>query len=394
MYIGKDSKTGKTITTTVTAKTLRQLDRKILNLKVDFEANGATVKTVLKVSNLKELAEEWFSYYKTSTSSQNTLNKVRNYLDTYILPKFGEYLPDKITPAEIQVWVNQLAQKSQESVALGKKKSQKGEARDFGAVVKKLSSIFDYGITMGILTNNPVTTINVPKKPQSEKKRIMVLHDQDLVTWLRFLNTLQDTRANRKFKVICNTLLASALRINELLALEIDDLIFQTNEIQVNKTLMRKAGNKELGISGEIICKKTPKTYAANRYVVVPKNILEELKAFHLEMNDYFAKHGLEKSKLIFPTIYGNYTCDRNERTTLEKRLAELGLPTYGFHLFRHTHASLMLNAGVNWKELQVRLGHTSIKTTMDIYAELAPKKIQNAVNLYSKKINELTSLT
>ena len=35
----------------------------------------------------------------------------------------------------------------------------------------------------------------------------------------------------------------------------------------------------------------------------------------------------------------------------------------------------MMLNAGTNWKELQHRMGHKSITTTMDTYAELAPKK-------------------
>ena len=39
--------------------------------------------------------------------------------------------------------------------------------------------------------------------------------------------------------------------------------------------------------------------------------------------------------------------CDRNERATLKKRLSALGLPDYSFHLFRHTHASMMLNAGI-----------------------------------------------
>ena len=80
------------------------------------------------------------------------------------------------------------------------------------------------------------------------------------------------------------------------------------------------------------------------------------------------------------------------KRTTLKKRLSALGLPDYGFHLFRHTHASLLLNAGANWKELQLRMGHKSIKTTMDIYAELAPQKQFEAVNLYLDKIAELTT--
>lgn len=255
-----------------------------------------------------------------------------------------------------------------------------------------MSDIFDYRITLEILTTNPAKVVKIPPKPKAHKKRVMVLHDEDLAKWLQFLNSLQNTRANRRFKTICNTLLASALRINELLALDIDDLLFDTNEIQVNKTLMWKAGNKKLGIKGEVVCKQTPKTDASNRNVSVPRQVLEELREFHLEMNAYFTKKGLPESSLIFPTIYGNYMCDRNERTTLEKRLESINLPKYGFHLFRHTHASLMLNAGANWKELQTRLGHKSISTTMDTYAELAPKKILNAVNIFTQKMKELTA--
>ena len=91
--------------------------------------------------------------------------------------------------------------------------------------------------------------------------------DEDLATWLNYLDTLPDTRANRRFKVICDTLLASALRINELLALSIHDLDFDSNEIIVNKTLMWKAGNKKLGIKGEIVCKNSAKTDSGNRRV-------------------------------------------------------------------------------------------------------------------------------
>ena len=220
----------------------------------------------------------------------------------------------------------------------------------------------------------------------------MVLHDEELTIWLSFLETLPNTRDNRRFKVICDTLLASALRINELFALDIQDLDFEGCEIVVNKTLVWKAGNRKLGVRGEILCKNTPKTDAGNRRVPVPRETLQNLKDFHNEMNLYFDKHELPRTDLIFPTIYGNYMCDRNERATLKKRLTELGLPDYGFHLFRHTHASLMLNAGANWKELQTRMGHKSIKTTMDTYAELAPKKKAEAVDIYLKQIAKLTS--
>lgn len=392
VYIGTDIKTGKRITKTITAKTLRSLDRKIVEAKIEFEKSGSTVKETIQIDNFESLAEAWFSNFKTWVSSQNTINRVRGYLDTYIIPHFGEYKPEQIEPSDVQLWVNRLAQRAKKSVESGVKRAQKGNAKDFGAMAHKVSDIFDFGITNCGLTANPAKAIKIPPKPKSNKERIMVLHDNDLKYWISYLDTLPNTRANRRFKVICNTLLASALRINELLALEITDLDFETNEILVNKTLMWKSANRKLGTKGEMICKKSPKTDAGNRRVAVPISILEDLKQFHEEMNLYFQKHGLPKSKLIFPTIYGNYMCDRNERATLKKRLSALGLPDYGFHLFRHTHASLMLNSGVNWKELQHRMGHKSITTTMDTYAELAPKKRFEAVDIFLNKMGELTT--
>lgn len=392
IYLGLDTKTGKPVKTTITAKTLRSLDRKITQAKLDFEESGSTRQETFSISTLLELAELWFSNYETWVSSDNTLNRVRNYLDTYILPKFGHYQPDKITSSDIQNWINELAQKSKESVDAGNKRAKKGSAKDFGAIAHKLREIFDFGITHFELKYNPVQSIKIPPKPKSNQKRIIVLHDEDLTIWLNFVDTLPNTRANRRFKVICDSLLASGMRINELLALTIYDLDFESSEILVTKTLVWKNAKPKLGLKGKVVCKNTPKSDSGNRKIAVPYQIIEQLQNFHDEMNLYFKKNGLSKSKLIFPTIYGNYMCDRNERATLKRRLQEVGLPDYGFHLFRHTHASMMLNAGMNWKELQVRMGHKSIKTTMDIYAELAPKSQTQAVDIYLNKIAELTS--
>lgn len=392
VYIGTDIKTGKRVTKTITAKTLKSLDRKIVEAKIEFEKAGSTIKEILQIDNFESLAEIWFSNFKTWVTSQNTINRVRGYLDNYIIPEFGDYKPDQIEAAEVQFWVNRLSKKAKKSIDSGVKRAPKGSAKDFGAMAHKVSDIFDYGITNCGLTTNPVKSIKIPPKPKANKERIMVLHDDDLKHWLSYLDTLENTRANRRFKVICDTLLASALRINELLALEITDLNFETNEILVSKTLMWKSANNKLGIKGEVVCKRAPKSDSGNRKVAVPPSIMESLKEFYEEMASYFGEHSLPKSPLIFPTIYGNYMCDRNERATLKKRLSALGLPDYGFHLFRHTHASMMLNAGMNWKELQHRMGHKSITTTMDTYAELAPKKASEAVDIFLNKMEELAS--
>ncbi|WP_270754912.1 tyrosine-type recombinase/integrase [Ligilactobacillus ruminis] len=52
-------------------------------------------------------------------------------------------------------------------------------------------------------------------------------------------------------------------------------------------------------------------------------------------------------------------------------------------HGFRHTHASLLFEAGATIKEVRTRLGHSSSKTTLDIYTHVTqPKKQEVAQKL------------
>jgi integrase len=57
------------------------------------------------------------------------------------------------------------------------------------------------------------------------------------------------------------------------------------------------------------------------------------------------------------------------------------GLGRIGLHTLRHTHATLMLSAGVHPKIVQERLGHSSISVTLDTYSHLLPG-IQQAAAL------------
>ncbi|WP_338835036.1 tyrosine-type recombinase/integrase [Neomoorella humiferrea] len=61
--------------------------------------------------------------------------------------------------------------------------------------------------------------------------------------------------------------------------------------------------------------------------------------------------------------------------------LEKIGLPRLNFHYLRHTHASLLLQAGVDIKIISERLGHSSIRITYDIYSHLMPGMQKEAVN-------------
>ena len=59
-------------------------------------------------------------------------------------------------------------------------------------------------------------------------------------------------------------------------------------------------------------------------------------------------------------------------------------------HGLRHTHCSILFEAGATIKQVQVRLGHKNIKTTMEIYAHVSKNKQNETADMLAKylKIN------
>ncbi|HGK9432206.1 DNA polymerase III subunit beta [Streptococcus pneumoniae] len=76
VYIGTDTKTGKRITKTITAKTLKALDRKIIEARIQFESAGFTIKESIQIDNFENLAEVWFNNFKVWVSSVSSYTRV------------------------------------------------------------------------------------------------------------------------------------------------------------------------------------------------------------------------------------------------------------------------------------------------------------------------------
>ena len=49
------------------------------------------------------------------------------------------------------------------------------------------------------------------------------------------------------------------------------------------------------------------------------------------------------------------------------------GLPRVNFHALRHSHATILLNQGINPKVVSERLGHAQVGTTLDVYSHVLP---------------------
>lgn len=72
---------------------------------------------------------------------------------------------------------------------------------------------------------------------------------------------------------------------------------------------------------------------------------------------------------------------------TATKYKKEANFPYFTFHVLRHTHATLLLLAGVHFKVIQHRLGHSTYQQTMDIYSHIVPDIEENVIDKLAKLI-------
>lgn len=64
--------------------------------------------------------------------------------------------------------------------------------------------------------------------------------------------------------------------------------------------------------------------------------------------------------------------------------IKKYGLPHITPHHFRHTHVSLLLEAGVPLKEVSKRLGHKDGKITLEIYSHVMPKEEEKTATKFA----------
>ena len=108
IYLGIDSVTGKKVKTTISARTKKELKNKVSQAKVEFEKNGSTRKQRSHITTYSELVDLFWQTYQ-HTIKTNTQIKIKGCLNNYLLPSFGTYKLDKLTPVIIQTQVNKWA---------------------------------------------------------------------------------------------------------------------------------------------------------------------------------------------------------------------------------------------------------------------------------------------
>lgn len=369
VYLGVDKLTGKKARTTVTANTKKGVKIKAREAVNAFAANGYSVKEKPTITTYRELVALWWESYK-NTIKPNSQQSMEGIVRLHILPVFGDYKLEKLTTPIIQQQVNKWADKAN--------KGEKGAYANYSFLNNINRRILQYGVTMQAIQHNPARDVIIPRKQQNKEHKVKFFSNQELKQFLDYLDNLDLSSYENFFDyVLYKTLLASGCRIGEALALEWSDIDLKKGIISISKTLNRYQETN------------TPKSKAGLREIDIDKATVSLLKQYKKRQQVQSWQLGRSESIVFTPfTTKYAYACLLRKR--LQSHFKAAGVPDIGFHGFRHTHATIMLYAGIEAKDLQYRLGHSNISMTLNTYVHATKEGAKKAVSIFEAAISNL----
>ena len=370
VYLGVDKVTGKDVKTSITGRTKKEVKQKTKEAEIAFLQNGSTRFQASNITTYKELASLWWESYKHTVKPNTQLN-VRRLLDNHILPLFGSYKLDKLTTPLIQNEVNKLADKTN--------KGEEGAFLYYDSLHALNKRILQYGVVMQAIPFNPAREVILPRNTQKAKReKVKHFENQELKNFLDYLDSLNLDKFRYYYEnTLYKFLLATGCRINEALALSWSDIDLDNAVVHITKTLNYKQETN------------SPKSKSSLRDIDIDQATVSMLKQYRLRQTKEAWKIG-KSENIVFSDFIHEYPNNRTLQTRLRTHFKRANVTNIGFHGFRHTHASLLLNSGIPYKELQHRLGHSTLSMTMDIYSHLSKENAKKAVSFYETALKAL----
>lgn len=328
----------------------------------------------------KDFAPQWLDHYSVTNGVKDGTIRIRKNEIAHLTKDF-EYLPMRsIKKKDYQLCLNRL--------------KKEGFAQNtISGVHTTAGMIFALAVEWKLIKEDPTEGARIPKEKitveQLENKEELpkFLEKEDLG---KFLKTAQKYGLEDDHEIF-QTLAYTGVRVGELCALKDADLNADEELIRITKTLYNPNNNR---FKYDIT---TPKTPGSVRDITIDKP-LSELLTKRISKN--------KVTKMKFRKTYhdkGFIFAYSNEEAAgypyyiklVENRMARLlklaGLPQeLTPHSLRHTHASLLAEAGVSLPDIMDRLGHDDDETTRLIYLHVTKAKKKEAAQKFSELMSNL----
>ena len=341
-----------------TGKTKKEIQKKVQTFK---EERAEMADNVMK---LKDWMDAWFNAYIVGHVKLRTEERYRLAINRYIVPFIGDLpLDDSLTGMKVQVFLNELYNN-------GGQNGSKLAARTVNAARMILNSALKRAVGERLLATNPVQ-LTKPIKAELTVIRPLTKHECQIL-----VNSAWQ-EPNKAMWIAVVLALETGFRKSEIFGLKWSDIDFENNRISITETAV--TGNHGIMIQA------SGKTKYSRRTVEVTQGCMKKLRLYQKWQDTFIhAMCVMNNYENYLITAETGRIKDPNDFTNVvfKRILTRAGLDRkIRFHDLRHTHATQLLAAGVDIKTVSLRLGHASIRITLDTYVHVIPSMQNNAIS-------------
>lgn len=359
LYVGQISlgvdASGKRIRRTFYGKTEGEVQELIDKAKQDARSGLPVLPEKLTVA---DHFRDWLRAKKADVRA-STYTNYETYVTTHILPALGHHKIRSLDYRMVNAFYETLEEKGL-------------SARTIAYIAKLLRMGLEDAVRKRLIAENPA---RLAAKRSAGKKEARYMNQEEVAA---FLKAAKGERLEHLFVLLLHT----GLRPGEALGLPWDAVDLEARTLTVKQALHEVGPHLYLG---------EPKTSAARRTISLPNAAVAALKAqWKAQREEMMAKRATWRNadNLVFTDREGGYlrrtNIVRRDLKRIRERVREqtqgkIDLEGVTLHTFRHTHASMLIFAGVDIKTVSRRLGHESITITLETYGHLLPGQDERA---------------
>jgi integrase len=305
--------------------------------------------------------------------SPKTAERYRELVKLHIRPHLGAIQLRSLVKSRLESFYADLRDGRTPEGQLGGRRL---SARTVGHIHRLVVQALAVAEDDNLIPSNPARTA---KRPKIEHGEIEILSEAEVRD---VLCKLQGREPMRRMAALG---LSTGMRRGEICALRWKDVELEKASLRVEQSLEQtKAGLRF----------KSPKTRYSARPISLPPSIVSELRALRKEQlvqQEQRLKLGLGREPddaLVFrridPKTGAIAPLLPNSVTTEWRRLVvSLKLPKVSLHAWRHTHASQLIDSGMDVLTISRRLGHGSPAITLSVYGHRFSRKDEGAADVF-----------
>ena len=349
---------GEIIYHSVYGKTLAECKQKLTQAKVLHFHHDINCK-IYCTGKISEFINYWLHDIAVYRVKPSTFSNYVHYSNKWIIPLLGDEKLSKLTKEKTQQFINHLIK---QDLSPGSVKS----------IYRTLCSMMKVAKNFSYIHSNPCEIVILPEQSKREITLLSLTEQRKL--------EMAANACQEPIGLIVLMALYTGLRIGELCALNWSDVDFTQKKLFVSRTRQRiQCPCATTKHSKTRIITGIAKSDSSVRIIPLPLFLLKLLKNHQLQhsASEYLLTRN---AKPLEPRIV---------QYQFKRLLEKAQITPINFHTLRHIFATRLLEENVDIKTISELLGHSSAKTTLDLYSHSRYENKQRAMEkLGAKHLN------